>query len=222
MAEEVEYIKEKLTEKTSKTIANCTFYRGYINETEIILLQSGIGKVNAAIGTTLLCKLYEPDYVINTGSAGGLNEQLQIGDIVISTEVRYHDVDATVFDYEYGQVPQMPASYQPDATLMDIAKRAATKVGVQAVEGLIISGDSFMSDEQRVQQIKKIFTDPYCAEMEAGAIAQVCYQFQVPFVIIRSLSDIAGKEAAISFETFLKKAAIHSAKQVLFMIEKLQ
>lgn len=219
MDEEVELLKEKLENREDQTIAGCEFHKGYIDGKEIILLKSGIGKVNAAVGTTLLIQLYKPTYIINTGSAGGFHESLQVGDIVISTEVRYNDVDATVFGYEFGQVPQMPAYYLPNADLVQIAEKAAEKVGIHAVKGLIVSGDLFMSDHERVEHLKTIFNDPYCAEMEAGAIAQVCHQFNVPFVIIRSLSDIAGSDAQVSFEQFLETAAVHSAKQVLLMVD---
>ncbi len=127
MDEEVELLKEKLLNRQDETIAGCEFHRGSISGQEIILLKSGIGKVNAAIGTSLLIQLFKPDVVINTGSAGGLDETLQVGDIVISTEVRYNDVDATVFGYEFGQVPAMPAYYSPDESLVAIAEKAAKK-----------------------------------------------------------------------------------------------
>ncbi|TWI56312.1 5'-methylthioadenosine/S-adenosylhomocysteine nucleosidase [Halalkalibacter nanhaiisediminis] len=221
MDEEVELIKGKLEKREDTAIAGCEFHQGTINGTDIILLKSGIGKVNAAIGTTLLIQLFQPDHIINTGSAGGFNESLKVGDIVISTEVRYNDVDATVFGYEFGQVPQMPAYYEPNAELMEVAKKAAEKVGIHAVTGLILSGDSFMSDHSRVEELKTRFNNPYCAEMEAGAIAQVCHQFDIPFVIIRSLSDIAGSDAKVSYDQFLETASVNSAKQVLLMIEAL-
>ncbi|WP_088102580.1 5'-methylthioadenosine/S-adenosylhomocysteine nucleosidase [Halalkalibacter urbisdiaboli] len=222
MDEEVELLKEKLDHRQDTTIAGCEFHQGTIDGTEVILLKSGIGKVNAAIGTTLLIQLFQPDQIINTGSAGGFHQDLQVGDIVISTEVRYNDVDATVFGYEFGQVPRMPACYTPNEELIHLAEKAAEKVGVTAVKGLILSGDSFMSDHERVESLKQQFTNPYCAEMEAGAIAQVCHQFNIPFVIIRSLSDIAGSDAKVSYDQFLETASVHSAKQVLLMLEGLK
>ncbi|KGA98008.1 5'-methylthioadenosine/S-adenosylhomocysteine nucleosidase [Alkalihalobacillus alcalophilus ATCC 27647 = CGMCC 1.3604] len=221
MEEEVELLKSKIDNRVDTTIAGCEFHQGTMNGKEVVLLKSGIGKVNAAVGTTLLIQLFKPKAIINTGSAGGFNESLKVGDIVISTEVRYNDVDATVFGYEFGQVPQMPAYYQPAQELVTLATEAAKKVGVPSVPGLILSGDSFMSDHNRVLELKEIFNEPACAEMEAGAIAQVCHQFGTPFVIIRSLSDIAGQEAKLSYEQFLEKASVHSAKQVLLMIESI-
>lgn len=152
-----------------------------------------------------------------------MNPELQVGDIVISTEVRHHDVDATVFGYEYGQVPQMPAAYLADKRLIETAARSAeTLTGVQVVKGLITTGDSFMSDPDRVESIRHKWNDLQAVEMEAAAIAQVCYQFGTPFVIIRSLSDIAGKESNISFDQYLEKAARNSAELVVKMVESLK
>lgn len=222
MDEEVELLKEKLQNRQDETIARCEFHQGTINNQDIILLKSGIGKVNAAIGTSLLIQLFKPDVIINTGSAGGFDETLQVGDIAISTEVRYNDVDATVFGYEYGQVPAMPAFYSPDQSLVTIAEKAAEKVGIHSKKGLVLSGDSFMSDHERVQDLKRRFNEPLCSEMEAGAIAQVCHQFDVPFVIIRALSDIAGSDAKVSYDQFLQTASVHSAKQVLLMVDELK
>ncbi|MGG1575836.1 5'-methylthioadenosine/S-adenosylhomocysteine nucleosidase [Fictibacillus sp. NRS-1165] len=223
MEEEVIILRDKLSQRQDKTLAGCEFYTGKIDGLDIILLKSGIGKVNAAIGTTLMIEMYQPDCIINTGSAGGFHKDLNVGDVVISTEVRHHDVDATIFGYEYGQVPQMPAFYVPDADLVSIAVKSAKKVsGIQVAKGLIASGDSFMSDHDRVEYIRTKLAGLYAAEMEAAAIAQVAYQFDVPFVIIRSLSDIAGKDARVSYDQFLNTASKHSAELILFMIEELK
>ncbi|MFV8826808.1 5'-methylthioadenosine/S-adenosylhomocysteine nucleosidase [Alkalihalobacterium sp. APHAB7] len=222
MDEEVELLKSKLDNRVDQSIAGCEFHAGNLNGLDVVLLKSGIGKVNAAIGTTLLIQLYNVEKIINTGSAGGFHEGLKVGDIVISTEVRYNDVDATVFGYEFGQVPRMPAYYSPNEKLVAIAEEAANDVGVHSVKGLIVSGDSFMSDHARVEDLKARFDNPYCAEMEAGAIAQVCHQFDCPFVIIRSLSDIAGSDAKVSYDQFLETASVNSAKLVLLIVDELK
>ncbi|EIT85278.1 5'-methylthioadenosine/S-adenosylhomocysteine nucleosidase [Fictibacillus macauensis ZFHKF-1] len=223
MEEEVVILREKLSNREDVTMAGCEFYSGQLDGLDIILLKSGIGKVNAAIATTLLIERYQPDYIINTGSAGGFHSTLNVGDVVISTEVRHHDVDATIFGYEYGQVPQMPACYMPHETLVAIAEKSAEKVsGIQVAKGLIASGDSFMSDHERVEFIKSKLAGLYAAEMEAAAIAQTAHQFDVPFVIIRSLSDIAGKDARISYDQFLETASKNSAELILLMLEELK
>lgn len=221
MEEEVEILKDKLDNLEEVHIANVEFYLGKLENQEIVLLKSGIGKVNAAMATTLLIQLYKPDYVINTGSAGGFNDALQVGDVVISNELRYHDVDATVFGYEFGQVPGMPANYLPDSFLVEVAEKAAKEIDVQVLTGLITSSDSFMDDEVRVNAVKELFPTVHAAEMEAAAIAQVCYQFKQPFVIIRSLSDIAGKGTKVSYEQFLKTASVNSANLVQLIVKEL-
>ncbi|MGM7702110.1 5'-methylthioadenosine/S-adenosylhomocysteine nucleosidase [Pseudalkalibacillus sp. Hm43] len=223
MDEEVILMQELIEDCETKTIAGCTFYTGTIYDQEVILLKSGIGKVNAAIATTLLNQLYKPDYVINTGSAGGFNPELNVGDVVISSEIRHHDVDVTAFGYEYGQVPALPAFYMPHPLLVEIAEASAKDVtDKQIVKGLIASGDSFMNDAVRVKDVRGKFPELYAAEMEAAAIAQVCHQFDVPFVVIRSLSDIAGKDAPMSFDQFLKVAAKNSADLILKMVKELK
>lgn len=222
MEEEVVILKEKINGRKDSEIAGCEFYSGKINDVDIVLLKSGIGKVNAAMGTTLLIQIYNPDYIINTGSAGGFNKELKVGDIVISRELRYHDVDATVFGYEYGQVPGMPPLYSPDGDLVDIAEKCAEKLNIDVVKGLITSSDSFMSDEGRVNEVKDLFPDVHAAEMEATAIAQVSSQFGIPFVVIRSLSDIAGNDAKVSYDEFLVNASVNSANLVLLMIEEMK
>lgn len=223
MEEEVVILRDKLTNLQQEVIGGCEFNIGMLNGVEVILLRSGIGKVNAAIATTILLEKYAPTYVINTGSAGGFHPDLNIGDIVISTEVRHHDVDVTVFDYEYGQVPGLPAAFVADETLIKVAEACAEQLtGLQVVKGLIATGDSFMNDPERVAFVQEKFPDLQAAEMEGAAIAQVALQFATPFVVIRSLSDIAGKESNISFEQFLETAGLHSANLVMKMIEALR
>jgi adenosylhomocysteine nucleosidase len=222
MEEEVTLLRENIDDKKQETIAGCEFTFGNMHGTEVILLRSGIGKVNAAMSTTILLEKYKPDYIINTGSAGGFNPLLNVGDAVISSEVRHHDVDVTAFGYEYGQVPQLPASFLADEKLVAIAESAAKEITeIQIVKGAIATGDSFMNDPVRVDFIRTKFDNLQAVEMEAAAIAQVAHQFNVPFVVIRSLSDIAGKESDVSFDQFLDKAALHSASLVMKMVEAL-
>ncbi|MEU2441584.1 5'-methylthioadenosine/S-adenosylhomocysteine nucleosidase [Niallia taxi] len=223
MEEEVSILREQMENKKEQTIAGFQFIEGNLADKEVVLLRSGIGKVNAAMSTTILMQAYKPDYLINTGSAGGLNPDLNVGDVVISSEVRHHDVDATIFGYEYGQVPQMPASFAADNSLIHIAEESAKEVGEYAVvRGLITTGDSFINDPERADFIKSKFTGLQAVEMEAAAIAQVAYKHEIPFVIIRSLSDIAGKESHLSFDQYLEKAAVHSANLVVGIVKKMK
>ncbi|MFT8310024.1 MAG: 5'-methylthioadenosine/S-adenosylhomocysteine nucleosidase [Sporolactobacillus sp.] len=223
MEEEVALLKERMDGVEQNEIAGCRFYKGLLNGTEAVLLQSGIGKVSAALGTTLLIDHYHPTAVINTGSAGGTDINLNIGDVVISSSVIHHDADATAFGYAAGQIPGMPPEFQPNSKLVKaaLAASAAVRSGHQIVEGQIGSGDSFMADPERIHNVKATFPQLKAVEMEAAAIAQVCYQFGVPFLIIRSLSDIAGKDSNLSFDQFLKTAAKHSAEFTLSIIKEL-
>lgn len=222
MEEEVELLRASIESVHTKTIAHCEFIEGVIGEHEVILVKSGIGKVNAAMATTLLLEIYKPDVVLNTGSAGGFKHALEVGTIVISDEVRHHDVNVTIFGYEHGQVPGLPASYVADKKLIELAKEAVDEIGEHThAVGLIASSDSFMSDVEHVERVKELFPTMIAAEMEAAAVAQVCHQFDVPFVVIRALSDIAGKDASISFEEFLPIAARHSTQIVLRVLSKI-
>ena len=222
MEEEVELLRAALNDTKVISMASSEYTTGTYAGKEIVLLKSGIGKVNAAMSTTILLHEFKPDVVINTGSAGGFDEALDVGAVVISDEVRHHDVDVTIFGYEMGQMAQMPAAYKADDKLIEIAKQAVTEVGEhQYGVGLICSGDAFMNDPQRVANVRKHFPTMKAVEMEAAAVAQVCYQFNTPFVVIRALSDIAGKESNISFDEFLPVAAKHSTEIVLKAITKL-
>ncbi|UTE76419.1 MULTISPECIES: 5'-methylthioadenosine/S-adenosylhomocysteine nucleosidase [unclassified Rossellomorea] len=220
MEEEVTLLRENISNPKVETIAGCEYTSGTMHDKEVILLRSGIGKVNAAMSTAVLLQHFKPDCIINTGSAGGFDPSLNVGDVVISTEVRHHDVDVTAFGYEYGQVPQLPAAFTADENLKQTAINSVKELGdAQVVSGLIATGDSFMNDPVRVDAIRDKFTDLQAVEMEAAAIAQVAHQFHVPFVIIRSLSDIAGKESDVSFDQYLEKAALHSAKMVMNIVK---
>lgn len=222
MEEEVELLRNQLANTSVREIANSEFTTGTYKGQELILLKSGIGKVNAAMTTTILMQEFKPDLVLNIGSAGGFDEELEVGAVVISDEVRHHDVDATVFGYELGQVPQMPAAYTANKELVELAVQAVNDIGEhQHTVGLIATGDSFMSDPERVALVKQQFPAMKAAEMEAAAVAQVCFQYDTAFVVIRALSDIAGKESSVSFEEFLPVAAKHSTEIVLRVIEKM-
>lgn len=222
MEEEVEALRSAIEHPKTTVIANSEYTEGTYAGHDVVLLKSGIGKVNAAMSTSILLQQFSPDVVINTGSAGGFDTSLDVGAIVISDEVRHHDVDVTAFGYEMGQVPNLPAAFHSDEKLRLLAEQVVQSIGQhQYATGLIATGDSFMSDPTRVEIVRGHFPQMKAAEMEAAAVAQVCHQFDVPFVIIRSLSDIAGKESSISFDEFLPTAAKHSTEIVLTVISKL-
>lgn len=216
MAQEVNLLASQLENAERYEHAGFVFYTGTRYGLEVVVLQSGIGKVNAAVGTAILLERHQPDAVINTGSAGGFATDLSIGDVIISDEVRHHDVDAVVFGYELGQVPGMPAAYQADKQLRDLARGAIAALGeVNVREGLIATGDAFMADPERVATTRAQFPTMLAVEMEGAAIAQTCHLYGCPFVVIRALSDIPGSgDNHLSFEQFLDIAADHSSRMV--------
>ncbi|MCA8865193.1 MULTISPECIES: 5'-methylthioadenosine/S-adenosylhomocysteine nucleosidase [unclassified Halomonas] len=223
MAQEVSTLVSQLDTPQRYEHAGFVFHTGTRYGLEIVVLQSGIGKVNAAVGTAILLERHQPDAIINTGSAGGFATDLAIGDVIISDEVRHHDVDAVVFGYEIGQVPGMPAAYLADTTLREIARNAIASLGeVKVREGLIATGDAFMSDPTRVDATRAQFPSMLAVEMEGAAIAQTCHLYQCPFVVIRALSDIpGGGDNHLSFDEFLEVAADHSSRMVDQMLKQL-
>lgn len=223
MEPEVAILKEAISNCETQTHAGYTFYSGQIEDTDIVLVQSGIGKVASTIATTLLITHFTPSAIINTGSAGGFDHELEVGDVVISSELRHHDVDVTAFNYEIGQVPNMPAAFEANSTLMKAAEKSVQQLGdVKVKTGLITTGDSFMCDPVAINKARENFPTMLAVEMEGAAIAQTCHQLDIPFVVIRSLSDIAGKESPTSFEAYLEKASKYSSQMVMALLSNLQ
>lgn len=220
MQPELDCLLEKLQERNDILVGGFKFHKGRIDHCEVVLALSGIGKVNAAITTAIIIERFAPDYVINTGSAGGLKQGMEIGDVVIGTEVAHHDVDVTAFGYEIGQVPKLPSRYHASECLIQAAKQAALgyKDNHTIHQGLIVSGDQFIGTTEQNMVIKKQFTDVLAVEMEAVAIAQTCHQLGIAFVIIRAISDNGDAKASINFDEFLQVAGKNSAQMVINLI----
>ncbi len=214
MEQEVTLLRDKIENRQTLTLAGCEIYTGTLNGVEVALLKSGIGKVSAAMGTALLLERCKPDFIINTGSAGGLAPTLNVGDIVVSDEVRYHDADVTAFGYELGQMAGCPAVFTADAALIEAAEACISQLGLNAVRGLVVSGDAFINGAGPLTQIRTHFPKAIAVEMEATAIAHVCHQFGTPFVVVRAISDVADRESHVSFEEFLSVAAAQSSLMV--------
>lgn len=222
MDEEVAKLKECMDEVEIKTKASMDFYKGIISGKEVVVVRSGIGKVNAGICTQILCDEYNVEAVINTGIAGSLNAKIDIGDIVLSTDALQHDVDATGFGYELGVIPRMETSvFEADSELRTIAKKCCEKVNpeISVFEGRVVSGDQFISDKNVKDRIIKNF-DGFCTEMEGAAIAQAAYLNKVPFLVIRAISDKADDSATQDYPTFEKNAIKHSVNLVKEMIKE--
>lgn len=220
---EVRTLKEKLAHRTSRTIAAMEFCEGTLGGTPVVVVQSGIGKVNAGCCVQILTDRFSVTHIINTGVAGSLNNNMNVGDIVVSTAARYHDVDATIFGYQKGEVPQMHMpSFSADPSLrrMAVAAVAAAAPEVRVFEGEVLSGDQFISTHSKKEELMKDFgPDAFCAEMEGTAIAQVSYLNHLPFVIIRAISDKADESVQESYDEFEGKAAIHCARITEYMVE---
>lgn len=207
---------KEVTEK-----AGMKFHEGTIGHTACVIVQSGIAKVNAGICVQILADLFAVTHIINTGVAGSLDNDINVGDIVISTDAMYHDVDATVFGYAPGQVPQMKVvSFPADAALrakaVSACKKAAPEIGI--FEGRVVSGDQFISEHDKKVQIRNRFHG-LCCEMEGAAIAQASWLNSIPFVIVRAISDKADEETTISYNDFEAKAARHCADLVLELLK---
>ncbi|HFC8543889.1 TPA: 5'-methylthioadenosine/adenosylhomocysteine nucleosidase [Neisseria weaveri] len=222
MEQEIELLKNSLGNLEEKRFGNFTFYCGMLGGKQVVLALSGIGKVNAAVSTALLVGKFNPDCVINTGSAGGLCSGLKVGDVVVGTQIAHHDVDVTAFGYAPGQVPRLAARFDSDERLVAAAEKASAAFDGAAVHrGLIVSGDQFVHSSEKTVAIRKLFEDVRVVEMEAAAIAQTCVQLDVPFVVIRAVSDLADEKADISFEEFLETASVHSADMVKRIVAEL-
>lgn len=222
MDEEITLLQSSLKNCQEQQVNHLTVYTGILGEVEIALVKCGIGKVAAAVSTTLMIKHFNPDAVINTGSAGGFSTHLDIGDIVIGTEVRHHDADLTHFGYELGQNAGMPAHFSCNTELVAQAALAAAELNnVQVQQGLICTGDSFVGSDEAAAVIRQNFPTVCAVEMEGVAIAQSCHLLDTPFLVIRSLSDIAGKTSTLSFQAYLEKAAQNSATLVMQTVARL-
>ncbi len=224
MEEEVAMLKEKMTEVTVHHKAGMEFFRGKLNEKEAVVVRSGIGKVNAGICTQILADDFQVDAVINTGIAGSLKNEINIGDIVLSTDTMQHDVDAREFGYPLGQIPRMDTlAFPADERLRTLAAKVCREVNpeIQVFEGRVVSGDQFIADAERKAAIVNN-TQGWCTEMEGGAIAQAAYLNRIPYLVIRAISDKADNSAHVDYPTFEKQAIQHSVNLVESMMKELQ
>ena len=220
---EVARLVREMTVEREVERAGRHFWEGKIGGTEAVIVQCGIGKVSAGICVQVLCDLFGITHVINTGIAGSLDDQINIGDVVVSTDAIYHDMDVTPLGYEYGQVPQIDTlSFPADSMLRKAAvkacREAAPEIGV--FEGRIVSGDQFICDRSIKNSIAERFGG-LCTEMEGAAIAQAAYLNGIPFVIVRAISDKADESVHVSYEEFEAKAAEHCAGIVEHMVKGL-
>ena len=223
MEEEVAILKEKMKIEQKLEKASMEFFAGTLAGREVVVVRSGIGKVNAGICTQILVDLFDVKAVINTGIAGSLDGRIDIGDIVISTDALHHDMDAVNFGYPLGQIPRMDTlSFPADEKLIAVAEEACRQVNpdIHTWTGRVVSGDQFIADRAVQDRIIENFGG-FCTEMEGAAIAQGAYLNQIPFVILRAIYDKADDSATMDYPTFEKKAIEHSVRLVIRMMELL-
>ena len=220
---EVASLKEMMTDVTIRTKASMEFNHGYLNGKEVVVVRSGIGKVNAGICTQILVDDYGVDCVINTGIAGSLRNEINIGDFVISTDAVQHDMDASVFGDPVGQIPRMDTfSFPADEKLVKLAVEVNKEVNpdIQTFTGRVLSGDQFISGKEKKEYLVKTF-DGKCAEMEGAAMAQTAYLNKVSYVIIRAISDKADNSATMDYPEFVKMAITHYVGLVKGLVERM-
>lgn len=221
MPEEVEQLKQEMSQVQVTDVAGMEFNRGTIGGKEVVVVRSGVGKVNAAMCVQILVDRFEVSGIVNTGIAGSLKAEINIGDMVLSTDAVQHDMDATVFGYKPGQIPQTDVfAFEADAKLREAAKACCQRVNpdIHVFEGRVLTGDQFISDKNKKNWLIETF-DGYCTEMEGAAIAQAAYLNHVPFLIVRAISDKADDSASVDYPEFERQAIIHSARLTKALIE---
>ena len=220
MDEEVAKIKEQLTDVEVETRAAMDFYKGRLGGKDVVVVRSGIGKVNAAMCTQILADIYKVEGVVNTGIAGSLKAEIDIGDIVLSSDALQHDMDATGFGYAVGQIPRVDTlSFKADERLIQLAPESCAKVNtdIHNIVGRIVTRDQFVSEKEKKQWLVDTFAG-FCTEMEGAAIAQACYLNSIPFLIVRAISDKADDSATVDYPVFEAKAITHSVNLLTEMI----
>ena len=223
MEVEVAILKEKMEDVRIIKKASMDFYEGILAGKKAVVVRSGIGKVNAGICAQILADVFSVDAIINTGIAGSLNKNINIGDIVLSTDVVQHDMDATGFGYRKGQIPQMPVFFfNADDNLRRLAAEVCKEVNpdIQVFEGRIASGDQFVCDQDVKNRIVSDFS-AYATEMEGAAIGQAAYLNEIPFLVVRAISDKADGSAQMDYSEFEKAAVDHSVRLTLNMLARI-
>ena len=226
MEDEVSLLLGAMETPHKTKIGEFEFHEGKLEGKSVVLLRCGIGKVSAAVGCALLIHTFKPEFVINTGSAGGIDPALHFGDVIISTGLVYHDVDVTAFNYAPGQLPGQPQIFPADENLIAKAEQAMGELKQKKIlpadlnhcRGLIGTGDIFMHQPESIAALRRRFPNVAAVEMEGAAIAHCCRLLSVPVLVIRALSDVAGVESPVKFDEFLPVASKHSAEMVRCII----
>ena len=224
MEEEITNLKSHMQVDEVQTIAGMSFFKGAVKGTKLVLVRSGIGKVNAGICTQILASVYGVDTVINTGIAGSLNADIDIGDIVVSTSLVQYDVDARNFGYKLGEIPRMNiVEFPADKYLIDKTQSVfdSLGLGIKLYKGMVATGDKFVSEDSLKAEIISNF-NAYCVEMEGAAIAQAAMLNNMACVVIRAISDKADNSANVDYRSFEAKAIENMSKISLALVDSLK
>ncbi|MGT2712700.1 5'-methylthioadenosine/adenosylhomocysteine nucleosidase [Streptococcus oriscaviae] len=219
MPQEIKTLVEQLQDATEEVILGRTYYQGRLGQADVVLVQSGIGKVMSAMSVAILAQTFGVDAIINTGSAGAVAEGIAIGDVVVADKLVYHDVDLTAFGYPYGQMSGQELYFPADSELLSKLRKVLAEQEITSHVGLIATGDSFIAGEDKIAQIKHHFPSVLAVEMEGAAIAQAAINAGKVFLVIRAMSDTAQGDAPMSFDEFIVEAGKRSASMLLAFLE---
>jgi len=221
MVEEIEPLLAQVENIKKIEYAKNIYYEATYRGKDIVIAYSKIGKVFASLTSTILIEKFGCDKLLFSGVAGAINPNLKIGDLIIATALCQHDLDITAFGHPYGFVPEGDVFISTDEKLRDIAKEIASKNSLTLQEGVIATGDQFVASTDRKEFISKTFKAD-ALEMEGASVAVVCDALNVPFFILRAISDEANGSADIDFDTFLESSAKISANFILDMVEAIE
>lgn len=221
MEEEIKLLVENLEDKSQETVLSNVYYSGRYGEHELVLVQSGVGKVMSAMSVAILVESFKVDAIINTGSAGAVATGLNVGDVVVADTLVYHDVDLTAFGYDYGQMSMQPLYFHSDKTFVSTFEAVLSKEEMISKVGLIATGDSFIAGQEKIDVIKGHFPQVLAVEMEGAAIAQAAQATGKPFVVVRAMSDTAAHDANITFDEFIIEAGKRSAQVLMAFLKAL-
>ncbi|HGD1023278.1 TPA: 5'-methylthioadenosine/adenosylhomocysteine nucleosidase [Streptococcus agalactiae] len=221
MEEELKLLVENLEDKSQETVLSNVYYSGRYGEHELVLVQSGVGKVMSAMSVAILVESFKVDAIINTGSAGAVATGLNVGDVVVADTLVYHDVDLTAFGYDYGQMSMQPLYFHSDKTFVSTFEAVLSKEEMISKVGLIATGDSFIAGQEKIDVIKGHFPHVLAVEMEGAAIAQAAQATGKPFVVVRAMSDTAAHDANITFDEFIIEAGKRSAQVLMAFLKAL-
>lgn len=221
MPEELKALLEALQDARKDLHLGKVYHSGRIGRHQVVLVESGIGKVMSAMSVAVLADYFKVDAIINTGSAGAVAEGLAVGDVVVADRLCYHDVDVTAFGYAHGQMAGQPLYYETSAYFLAQVKEVLADQEWPSHLGLIATGDSFIASAEKIGQIKGQFPDVLAVEMEGAAVAQAAHAAGKPCLVIRAMSDTANHDANISFDDFILEAGRRSAQLLIAFLEKL-